>query len=828
MATPIQLPPLPIADSIPAIREALAQSCSLVLQAPPGSGKSTIVPIELLDEPWLQRKKILMLQPRRVAARAIAARMSDLIGEKLGQTVGYRVRFEGQVSAETRIEVVTEGILTRKIQEDPSLEGVGLIIFDEFHERSIHADLALALTLDSRSAFQPDLRVLIMSATLNTEGAAALLDNAPIVIGRGVPFPVQVSYLSEDPDQRELLSTAARTAARMYRQHEGDMLVFLPGVGEIKRVAEMLQNDLQGEPVAIVELYGDLPFDKQRQALEPITGRRRIILATPIAETSLTIEGVRIVVDSGLAKLSRFELNTGSNRIVTERISSDSAEQRAGRAGRLGPGICQRLWSEHTNRTLRKSRSPEILESDLASFVLELAVWGAESPRQLRFLDYPPETALDQARALLRALGALDENGRITAEGKRICAYPAHPRVAHMFLAAERLSLLPLACDLAALLDERDIFARDDSRGADLSLRVDALRQGRRKKGGARFSHVERRAEEWARRVRVQAPANDAEDGHAGLLLAFAYPERIAKRRTNDTGELRYLTAGGWGARLSEHDPMRKHEFLVIAHMQVGRGDGKVFLAAPLEERALRQHFAETVTTETVLEWDEAAQGVVAETIERLGSIVLRRKPSDTGDTDTVEQLLLTGLKNLGAAALGWDDDARQLQARIEAVRKSTGANTLPDCTDGALTERLELLLAGRLFGMTKLAHVRQIPVVQLLEAEIGWDGMRKLNELVPESLKLPGGRMRRVDYTYSEGPLFQATVQELFGWRESPKLADGAVPLLLHILSPARRPLQVTRDLASFWKNTYPDVRKEFRGRYPKHKWPEDPLNSE
>jgi ATP-dependent helicase HrpB len=819
----VNLPNLPILSSLTAIAAGLQSGTRLVLQAPPGSGKSTVVPLALLNEPWMAGRKLLLLQPRRVAARTIAARMADLLGEEVGETVGYRVRFESRVSGNTRIEVLTEGILTRMIQDDPGLEQAAAVLFDEFHERSLHADLALALALDAQQTLRPELRILIMSATLDSRRLAEFLGEAEVVTGEGVPYPVDLRYLPRDPVEKTP-QICARAVLRAIKAEQGDILVFLPGVAEIQQTAAKLQEDAPGLALEVLELYGDLPLERQREILLPRSGRRRVILSTPIAETSLTIEGIRIVIDSGWVKTARFDPNAGANRIVTERISEDSADQRAGRAGRLGPGICERLWSVHTQRTLRKQRSPEMAAGDLSSFALELAAWGVQEPQELGFLDLPPVASWNQAGELLRELGAVDREGRITALGKRLVQFPAHPRIAHMLLRAEKENLAPLACDIAAVLEERDLFGRNDSRGVDLELRLDALLESRKRRRSD-FRRIKQRAEDWARRMRCELRTSDAQAGSAGLVLAFAYPERIAKHRGSSDKEPRYLLANGIGAKLSALDPLQKSEFLVAAHMQVGAGDGQIYLAAALPEAKLRTAFGERILRSREVCWDSGQRAVRAEETERLGALLLKTRTIEA-EEDECSSLFFAGLReSSGVRELHWTREAEQLQNRLLCAEKYLPEAHLPDCSDHALNERLEQLLAGRISCRKRLDQLATVDACELLAAELSWDQRQQLDRLLPESLVGPDGKRRRLNYDNPDGPVLEATVQELLGWPDSPQLADGRVPLLLHILSPARRPLQITKDLRGFWVNTYPEVRKEFRGRYPKHRWPENPF---
>jgi len=818
--------PLPIEKSLPELKKALAENNRVVLQAPPGSGKSTIVAPTLLEAAWLKGKKIILLQPRRVAARSIAARMAELRTEELGQTIGYRIRFEKKISEATKIEVITEGILTRMLQEDSALEDVGLIIFDEFHERSIHADLALALALEIQDTIRSDLRLLIMSATLDSASLKGFLGTSAVVTGEGVPYPVEIRYLSDDPTGR-ISDTAGREILRALREDEGDILVFLPGVGEIKQTRDKLAAVSEAE---VTELYGDQSYEEQKRALFPNKqGRRKIILSTPIAETSLTIEGVRTVIDSGYMKSAKFDASYGINRLVTERISQDSGEQRAGRAGRLGPGICRRLWSEHTQRTLRKSRTPEILESDLSSLMLELSAWGVSDPAKVRFLDQPRPADWQRTRELLCALNAVDGSGAITARGRELANIATHPRLAALLLEARARGELPLACDIVAILEERDLFRRDDRVGADIEERIHALRGHRRKERSAAVDsnqcfRVDRVAKEWCRRFSVNAQESDPKAGDAGVLLSFAYPERIAKRR--EAGGRRYILASGAGATLGEHDRLSKAEFIVAAHMHAGSGDGKIFLAAEIEREALEIAHSEKLAVEDRVSWDTQSESVREQENIRLGALIIESRnsvpPREMAEPILIEQVLESG----GVNCFDWSSDAEQLRARVLLAARLFPEKNFPDFSDEALNCALPERLPMFLESGTRMSEVRAVSAQRYLESLLQWEQRKMLDEELPLILPLPSGKGREISYG-AEQPVLAAIVQELFGWNDTPRLAGGRVSLTLEILSPARRPVQVTRDLRGFWQGTYRDVRKELRGRYPKHPWPEEGIDA-
>jgi len=820
---------LPIAALIPEIQSALAAHGRLVLQAPPGAGKTTLVPLALLNETWLAGRKILMLEPRRLAARAAAARMAELQGEALGQSIGYRVRFDSQISSRTRIEVVTEGILTRRLQHDPELTDVGLVIFDEFHERSLHADLGLALCLEIRQALRPELGLLVMSATLDGAAVARLLDDAPVLTSQGRSFPVTTHYLPRDPGG-PLPETAVGAIVRALAEQAGDLLVFLPGGGEIRRTQALLAIEPVCADAIVCPLYGDLPHAAQQQAIQPDPqGRRKIVLATNIAETSLTIEGVRVVIDSGWARTLRYLPRAGLSRLETVRISADSAEQRAGRAGRLGPGVCYRLWSEATHRNLSPHRAPEILAAELAPLALELAQWGALEANQLAWLDPPPPGALAQARSLLTALDALDEQGRITPEGRRLLAWPLHPRLAHMLERGSALGLGGLACDLAALLEERDIL-RTATADSDLTGRVEIIHAVRRHGPAAARQHgadpgacarVERAARQWRARLRERQAGTDDLD-KIGLLLAFAYPDRIAKRR--DDSPLRYRLASGRGARLPEADRLQGQEWLVAAQVDAGTSEGRIYLAAPIAAAELETFFAAHIEAETLVAWDERQEAVVARQKRRFGNLTLSSQPLAKVEPEQQRQAMLAGVRRLGLECLPWTEELRQWQARVALLRCWLPEEGWPDLSDPWLSERLDDWLGPYLDGVSRREQLARLDLANILKNQLGWSLQTRLEQAAPSHLTVPSGSRLRLDYRTGDSPVLAVKLQEMFGLTETPRVADGRVPVTLHLLSPARRPIQVTQDLTSFWERGYPQVRKELKGRYPKHPWPDDP----
>lgn len=811
---------LPIYDVIPEVREKLASGNTLILQAPPGAGKSTILPIELLSEPWLQGQKILMLEPRRLAARAVANRMADLLEEKVGERVGYRIRFENKVGPHTRIEVLTEGILTRILQQDNALEGVGLVIFDEFHERSLNADLALVLCREAQSVLREDLRILIMSATLDGQNLSALMGNAPIVSSQGRQYPVSLKYVPQE-NHIPLPVQVAKAVRKAVGTEEGDILVFLPGAGEINRVQELLEAELGG--MRILPLYGDLNPQKQQEAILPDPhGRRKIILATSIAETSLTIEGIRVVVDSGYSRVPRFDARSGFTRLETVAVTLDTADQRAGRAGRLGPGMAYRLWSEGAHIHLNAHRKPEIMEADLAPMMLELANWGIQDVHSLAWVTQPPNGAVKQAMALLSELDAICD-GRITERGKEMLRLPTHPRIAHMLLEGRDDSLLALAADVAALLEEKDPLPKEA--GADFTLRVDALRRWR---AGERVNasrnlleRVERLAANWRRLFKTTEENAPGKEYETGKLLAAAYPERIARREPDG----RYRLSVGSIARLPEHDALAKEDWLVAASMDAGAKEAKIFLAAPLSPDDI-MHLAKE---QSVLAWDEQKGELIARNEVRIGSILVSSTPLKNILVEEKIQVLCQAVQREGLRILNWDDAATQWQARLNSVHQWRPAENWPDVSDAHLLETVSEWLGPYLEAVRSRQDFKKLEVIPILENILDWPQRQRLDALAPAAIKVPSGSMIRLEYQPDgSAPVLAVRLQEMFGLLETPTVNEGRTKVLLHLLSPGFKPVQVTQDLKSFWQNTYPEVRKELRIRYPRHSWPEDPWTAE
>jgi ATP-dependent helicase HrpB len=844
MPLPPNLPPLPIDDALPALRDALRGRACAVLQAPPGAGKTTRVPLVLLDEPWLAGRRVLMLEPRRLAARAAARRMAATVGESVGETVGYRIRHESRIGARTRIEVVTEGVLTRLLHDDPALEAYGAVLFDEYHERSLHADLGLALTLQSQQLVRDDLRVLVMSATLDGARVAALLGeadgvDAPVVTSAGRSFPVAVHWRDRRPEPRPgptgVEVAVASTVRAALAAHDGDVLVFLPGAAEIRRVGALLDDGALPGAVRVHALFGNLPQHEQDAALDPAPpGARKVVLSTSIAETSLTIEGVRVVVDAGLARVPRFDPRTGMTHLETVRVSRASAEQRAGRAGRVAPGACYRLWPEAEHAGLLAHATPEVLDADLAPLALELAAAGVSDPSELRWLDVPPAAAFAQARALLAQLGALDAAGRMTPHGRAMAGLPVHPRLAHMTLRARALGLAALACDLAALLAERDVLRGDGplQPDADVRLRLDLMLRGDVPgtvlgwgvdREGVRRARQEARALRDALRAGPPATAGDA--ASAGRLLSLAYPDRIARRR--DAGGGRYVLRNGRGAVLPEGQSLGREPWLVAAELGGGATqERRILLAAPVAPDELLAEHGTHVERGEEYAWDAEAGAVRARRTVRLGALTLEEAALRDVDPERVARVLLAQVRAAGLEALPWSDDARRLRERLAFARVWDGG-AWPDVGDDALLETVDDWLLPALLGLRRWDELRRLDLGELLLARLDWSQRTALDQIAPTHVTVPSGSRIRVDYADPQAPVLAVRLQELFGLQETPRVGQGRAPLVLHLLSPAHRPVQVTRDLAGFWRSSYFDVRRDLRGRYPKHHWPEDPLQA-
>ena len=829
---------LPIEAVLPELSAALAGASRVVLQAPPGAGKSTVVPLAALDSPWLGQRRIIMLEPRRLAARAVAARMARTLGEEVGRTVGHRMRLDTKVSGETRIEVVTEGVLTRMLQQDAALEGVGLVIFDEFHERSLQADLGLALTLDAQANLAPELKLLVMSATLDAQGIAAKLGDVPLVQSLGRSWPVATRYAASSapllpgpyaPGRDSIEALTSRIVRRALAEEHGDVLVFLPGAREIRRVQSQLQNGPLPENTRVLPLYGELGPQEQDAALAPApAGTRKIVLATNIAETSLTIEGIRIVVDSGLERRAVFDPATGMGRLETARISRASAEQRQGRAGRLQPGVCYRAWSEGAQRSLAPFAVPEILQTDLAGLALELAAWGANDAATLTWLDPPPAATLGSARDLLTRLEALDAKGRVSAHGREMSRLPLHPRLAHMLIAARRLHCVPLAAQLAALLSERDLMRSAGAADADIRSRL-ALLQGEAQPDGVDQGALQR-ARRVARDLMRQSSAEGAaQAGLEGVLLGFAYPDRIARRRSD--ADNRFLLANGRGAQFAQPQSLAQREFIVAVEADDRDRDARITLAAPLSREDLHDYFSSQLRTTDEVHWDDREQAVLARRVTRLFELLIDERPLREVPADAAAAAMLEGIAKLGLAALPWNDDSRDLQARMEFVRRHLppqAAADWPAVDDAALAATTGAWLMPWLNGISRIQHLSRLSLTQILKGLLTHDQQRRLEEWAPTHFTAPTGSHIRIDYRDELAPAVAVRIQEVFGVLSSPRLAGGRTPVTFKLLSPARRPVQITRDLATFWQGSYAEVRKDMRGRYPRHYWPEDPAIAE
>jgi ATP-dependent helicase HrpB len=828
----------PIDEILPRIKETVLASSSAVLQAPPGSGKTTRTPLALLEVIPPGKGRILMLEPRRIAAVSAARWMAKTLGEEIGATMGYSIRFESRVSEKTRIEVVTEGILTRRIQMDPGLEGVAMVIFDEFHERSLQADLALALCLDIRRALRKDLKILVMSATLDCGPVASLLDGAPVISSAGEAFPVEERYLPDEQD-RPLHARMMAAVLTVLRETSGDILAFLPGGGEIRACCESLRAALEGKAagISIHPLYGDLPFEEQERAILP-SAKRKIVLATNIAETSLTIEGVKVVIDSGLTRRLQHDPATGMNRLVTVVVSRAAADQRKGRAGRLSPGVCYRLYSRHAFQGMIPFTPPEMLLADLSPLILELAVWGVKDPSELSWLSPPPKAAWETGKRLLMDLGALDPEGSATPVGRSMARLPLHPRLGRLSQRASELGCPRLGADLAALLSERDILRREASRfmahgeGSDLEGRLDLLHQWRKQK------EAPRGIDPWALRA-VDRASQQLLSLMAGLvagdsracrerqgttiprLLLRAFPDRVAKRRDEGTG--RFILCQGRGVRVPTTSLLTKSPFIIAAHVDAGeKVEGMVHLAEPVAEDLLREELSESIESIRRVEWDKREGRIIATLEEKLGALQLSTSPFAPKEEE-VAPLLCEAVRS-GFVRIVFSEEARQFQGRVSLMKRTFPSENWPDLSEARLLSVPEEWLMTWLKGIRTREQLAALDLLPPLRARLSSEQRRLLNERAPASLPVPSGHRVTLDYGSGDIPILAVKLQEMFGLADTPKIAGGRVKVLLHLLSPARKPVQVTQDLKAFWDSGYQQVKKELKGRYPKHPWPDDP----
>ncbi len=800
----------PVDRVIPELKAALGSKPCAVLVAEPGAGKTTRVPLALLNEQWLKGKRIVMLEPRRLAARAAAKRMADTLGEAVGETVGYTVRLERKVSIRTRIEVVTEGILTRRLQSDPELSDTGLLIFDEFHERSLDGDLGLALSLDVQRGLRDDLKIMVMSATLDSEKLSTHLESGPVISAKGRMFSVDVVHLDKT-SRFTLADDTVKAVLRALREVSGSLLVFLPGEGEIRRVEEQLARANLASNIDVRPLYGAMALQAQDEAIRASPeGRRKIVLATTIAETSLTIEGIEAVIDTGLKRVPRFDPAAGMTSLETVRVSQASAEQRKGRAGRLGPGRCYRLWPEAETRALAAHDEPEMRSADLSGLVLEMARWGVTTREGLPWFEMPPRAAFTQAQDLLKRLGALDPTNAIAPHGRAMADLPLHPRLSHMVVAGKAKGAGHSAAEIAALLSERDGAGRDAS--IDVEQRLIMLR------GTAKD-----RWKQTVRQIRDQASLkDDTADISHGVLVALAYPDRIGRKRGS-----RFQLSGGGGAFLPVHDNLNKSDWLAIATVDGAAGDCKARLAAALTDREIETHFADLITETEGIFWDAKTNAVKAGLTRKLGAIVLQEKPAQKIDPSLTAAAMLEGVRLMGLASLPWIETARGFQARVTFLRRVMPDAGFPNIANEALQATLEEWLLPYLEGMLRKSDLARLDLLQLLQGQVPGDLLRRIDKLAPQKMIVPGGGSYRIDYDVEGDPVLSVRLQEMFGMTTAPQVADGRARLKVVLLSPGMKPVAVTQSLETFWVQGYPDVRKDMRGRYPKHSWPEDPLTA-
>ncbi len=807
---------LPIVDVFDEIKNTFNTKTRIVLSAPPGAGKSTLIPLALIQEKWLGGKKILMLEPRRLAAKGIAERMASLLNEKVGETVGYRVRFDTKISNQTKIEIITEGILSRMLQNDNTLENVGLIIFDEFHERSIHTDTTLAFAREIQTILRTDLRLLVMSATLDSTALSKLLE-APIIKSSGRQFPVEHIYAGET-DQYLLAESATAVALKAVKAHEGDILIFLPGEREITICANNLRA--KTENIKIHGLYGRLPQSKQHAAILPNReGKRKIVISTAIAETSLTIEGVKIVIDSGHSRIAHFDTKTGLTHLKTIPVTKDIADQRAGRAGRIEPGVCYRLWTKAAHSKLKEHRIPEILEADLTSLTLDLYKWGINDATQLQWVDSPPNNSIAQAKENLYGLKAI-ENGKITPHGVKMQQVPVHPRIAHMLLIAEEEGLLELATDVAAILESRDPLPKES--GIDITLRVEALRRYRKQKNeGGKFKQIEKIAAQYRKLFKVDSSNSVFDPYEVGLLIIHAYPERIAFARPGNNAQ--FQLSNGKYAMAGHKDDLAHESWLAIAHLNANGNVGRIFLAAPLNPKDL----APFVSEHEVTRWNTKKGGLIAAKEVRIGNIILKSTPLDNPDEGKLIEAISEAIRKEGEALLDFNEDVKQWQNRVNTIRKWYPNENWPNTSTSYLLETNALWISPYLIDVKKPEDLKKIDLKTVLEYSLGNKQRERLNALVPQKIVVPSGSHIKLNYQHNgSSPILAVRIQEIFGLLETPLINEGKISVLMHLLSPGYKPVQITDDLKNFWQNTYFEVRKELRIRYKKHAWPEDPIN--
>jgi len=849
---------LPINEVLDDITQSLVLNNRVVLQAPPGAGKTTMVPIALLEQDWLQGRQIIMLEPRRLAARSAATRMAYLLGEKVGNTIGYQVRQDSCFSKQTKILVVTEGILTRKLQSDPELSDTALVIFDEFHERSLHADLSLALCLQSQQILREELKILVMSATLNTDAIARLLyadseqDDCPVIISQGRSYPVELHYLDlslKTGDRNQLISTLSSTCRQVIEEHEDNCLVFLPGIREITLLQEQLASYLKDKGnsnIIIAPLFGNLSKQQQDTAIAPPpAGMRKFVLATNIAETSITIDGISCVIDSGLERVLEYSPASAMNRLRTQTISADSAEQRSGRAGRLDAGHCYRMWTESQQQRLKQHSSAEILHSDLSSLMLELANWGVQDCDELQWLDTPPQSAADSARELLQELSAIDDDARITSHGQAMLKLGTHPRLAHMMISAIEIGQTYHACLIASLLTEKDIYLANAEKSIDIHDRLKALQlPGRGSRQSDKYinkhqcKQVLNTADDFFKRLDASShtrPLKEKLDLElSGVLLSFAYPDRIAQQRKNDDAS--YLLSSGKGATIPEQLHFHHYPYLVIANMSSHSGKQMyIQLAAEITGQQLEQYCADLITDTEQVNWNDDALRVESKTVSSLGKISLHESThtnDDAGRREAIQHCLLQGLKRIGIGQLTWSDKANSLKQRIQFINHYTTelddtqlkALELPDFSEQLLSENLDSWLLPYLGNENSVKQCQKLDMHTLLLGQLSWDQQQAIDCLAPEKITVPSGSSISIDYSDVSQPVLSVRLQEVFGLNDTPSILGGRCKLMMHLLSPARRPMQVTQDLNSFWQTTYHEVKKELRGKYKKHYWPDDP----